>query len=101
MASLSQSCRPTPKLDVEFWAGDSQRKNGTDECTGGITRAQEGKFIPANAPGFDKFACLTYEDVQEIFMVMQKCKKWEGPTHMINRNDISWILPAHNQVGDE
>lgn len=86
-----------PSMDVAFWAGDSMRKNGTGECTGGITRAQEGKFIPANSPGFDGYACLSYADVQEIFMTLQKCKKWDGPTHMFNKNEISFILPSHSQ----
>jgi hypothetical protein len=61
-----------PKIDAEFWAGDSKSK--------GISRKQEGQTIPCDDPVIDDYVCLSYEDLQKIYHTLLQCKQWSGTT---------------------
>lgn len=57
-----------PPIDAQFWGGDSARQ--------GISRSQENRTLECKQPEFDKYVCLTYEDLQKIYDTLLECKQW-------------------------
>lgn len=82
-----QGCKTNiPAIDVSFWAGDSSAN--------AIVRAQENRQLKCSSPEFDRYTCITYEDVQKIFDTLLRCKSWANEP-VGERLDVN-VFTNHN-----
>ena len=58
-----------PPFDGKWYAGDSVRA--------GIARSQSDEFIPANSPDFDNYACMSYDDIKKLILIINSCQSWK------------------------
>lgn len=70
-----------PPIDVSFWAGDSK--------LGGITRDQDNLVVACDTPEFDRYTCITYEDVQKIYNTMLECRDWPRLASVKEKNEMN------------
>ena len=68
VASLFLISCPSPSIPswkAKIYAGDSQ--------TVSIRRSQDNESIPCNEPKFDNYACVSYEDLAELYDILLQC----------------------------
>lgn len=71
---------PIPKWMGKIYAGNSKEAE--------ITRKQGDEHIKASDPKFDKFACMTYVDLESFYQTyILGCKVWKGGAEMIRPQD--------------
>lgn len=72
LASASSSCGhgnvEIPKIEIKTWAGDSK--------SGAIVRPSDNEAISCRDSYFDRYLCLSYDDMQKIMSLLVQCEDW-------------------------
>lgn len=87
--SLTGCKNQIPAIDVSFWAGNATQ--------GGITRAQEGRSMSCLDPDFDKYVCITYDDIRKVFDTILMCKDWPK-SQLASAKDVKRFIKKNSDI---
>lgn len=68
MGASSCGSGPVPAVDLQLYAGSSEEE--------GIVRKQANEVIKCSSESINGFVCMSYEDLEEVYLIIQQCKQW-------------------------
>jgi hypothetical protein len=72
LASAAISCghgnQQIPEIQIKTWAGDYK--------SGSIVRPSDNEAISCRDSLFDRYLCLSYDDMQKIMSLLVQCEDW-------------------------